>query len=155
MIWAGIIGTNWWDLLKLKIDVKIDSAGYTHTQFLEKNLMPWMKKKSAAFKKNMVSMQDNAPSHASKLTREWLAKKGIKEDHTCLSRPQPYRELLVTAEEGNSMLEENNTHQRRACGMRWWQFTKRLRSDVVQNLTVTMDSRLMKIIEKKGEHLNM
>ena len=28
-----------------------------------------------------VFMQDNAPSHASKFTREWLAKKGVKEDH--------------------------------------------------------------------------
>ena len=33
--------------------------------------------------------------------------------------------------------------------------TKRLRSDVVQNLTVIMDSRLVKIIEKKGRHNNM
>ena len=40
-----------------------------------------MKKENAAFKKNMVLMQDNPPSHASKLTREWLAKKSIKEDH--------------------------------------------------------------------------
>ena len=33
--------------------------------------------------------------------------------------------------------------------------TKRLRSDVAQNLTATMDSRLVKVIEKKGEHINM
>ena len=64
---------------KVEDGVKINSAGYT--QFLEKNLMPWMKEKSAALKKNMVFMQDSAPSHASKFTREWLAKKGIKEDH--------------------------------------------------------------------------
>ena len=39
-------------------------------------------------------MQDNAPSHASKFTREWLVKKGIKKPLddlvTCLSQPQPY-----------------------------------------------------------------
>ena len=38
--------------------------------------------------------------------------------------------------------------------MRWRQL-QRLRSDVVQNLTATMDSRLVKIIEKKGGHINI
>ena len=52
------------------------------------------------------------------------------------------------------MLEENNTYQRRACRMRWWQL-QRLRSNVVQNLTATMDSGLVKIIEKKGRLIDM
>ena len=79
MIWAGIIGNELVAPFKVENGVKIDLARYT--QFFEKNLMPWMKKKSTAFKKNMVFMLDNAPSHASKFTREWLEKKGIKEDH--------------------------------------------------------------------------
>ena len=107
MIWVGITGNELVAPFKVEDDVKIDSAGYT--QFLEKNLMPWMKKKSAAFKKKIIFMQRNVPSRASKFIREWLAKKDIKERHqsrllddlaTCLSRPQPYRELLVIAEEG-------------------------------------------------------
>ena len=99
---VGIIGNELVGPFKVEDCVKIDSVGYT--QFLEKNLMPWTKKKSVAFKKKMIFMQDNAPSHASKFTREWLAKKSIKEDHLMTwpptSQPQPYRELLVTAEEG-------------------------------------------------------
>ena len=47
MIWAGIIGSELVGPFKVEDGVKIDSAGYT--QFLEKNLMPWMKKESAAF----------------------------------------------------------------------------------------------------------
>ena len=43
----------------IKDGVKIDSAGYT--QFLENNLKPWMKKKSATFKKKMVFMHDTHP----------------------------------------------------------------------------------------------
>ena len=38
--------------------------------------------------------------------------------------------------------------------MRWWQL-QRLRSDVVHNVTATMDSRRVKIMEKKGGHINM
>ena len=121
VIWAGIIGNELMGPFKVEDGVKIDSAGYS--QFLEKNLMPWMKKKSAAFKKKMVFMQDNVPPHASKFTREWLAKKGINEDHLMTWPPaspdldpiENYWSLLKR----NSMLAENNTHPRRACGMRW------------------------------------
>ena len=49
MIWAGIIGNELVGPFKVEDGVKIDLAGYT--QFLEKNLRPWMKKKSATFKK--------------------------------------------------------------------------------------------------------
>ena len=49
MIWAGIIGNELVGPFKVEDGVKIDLAVYT--QFLEKNLMPQMKKKSAAFKK--------------------------------------------------------------------------------------------------------
>ena len=157
MIWAGIIGNELVGPFKVEDGVKIDSAGYT--QFLEKNLMPWMKKKSAAFKKNMVFMQDNAPFHASKFTREWLAKKGIKEDHLMTWSPaspdlnpiENYwsllkRELYVGGKQYSS--KESLWNEMVA-------ITKRLRSNVVQNLTATMDSRLVKIIEKKGGHTNM
>ena len=82
MIRASIIGNKLVGPFKVEDGVKIDSAGYT--QFLENSLMSWIKKKSAAFKKNMVSTQDNSPSHTSKFTREWLVKKGIKEDHLML-----------------------------------------------------------------------
>ena len=75
MIWAGIIGNELVGPFKVEDDVKIDLAGYT--QFLEKNLTPWMKKKSAAFNKKIVFMQANGsfitqgvswnPHNASKL----------------------------------------------------------------------------------------
>ena len=67
IIWASIIGKKLAGPFKVKDGVKIDLAVYT--QFLENNLVPWMKN-SAAFKKNMVFMQDNTPSHASKNSSE-------------------------------------------------------------------------------------
>ena len=82
---AGIIDNKLVKPFKVKDSVKIDSAG--HTQFLEKNLMPWMKNDSAASKIKTVFMQDNTPSHASKFTREWLVKKGIKEDQLMTGPP--------------------------------------------------------------------
>ncbi|CAI5686570.1 unnamed protein product [Oreochromis niloticus] len=59
--------------------VKLNSQSYC--QFLEDTFFKqWYRKKSASFKKNMIFMQDNAPSHASKYSTAWLARKGIKEE---------------------------------------------------------------------------
>ena len=52
IIWAGSIGNELVGPFKVQDSVKIDSAEYT--QFLEKNLMPWIKKKSAALKKDGI-----------------------------------------------------------------------------------------------------
>lgn len=42
----------------------------------------WYKKSSAAFRKAMIFMQDNAPSHAAKYSTDWLDRKGFKYDRT-------------------------------------------------------------------------
>ena len=106
-----------------------------------------------------VFMQDIVPSHAFKFTREWLAKKGAKEDHLMTWPPASpdlnpiencwsllNKELYVG---GKQYLSKESLWNKMVA------ITKRLRSDVVQNLTATMNSRLVKIIEKKGGHINM
>lgn len=50
-------------------------------QFLEDTFFKqWYKNKSAAFRKAMIFMQDNAPSYAAQYSTDWLAKKGFKGD---------------------------------------------------------------------------
>ncbi|CAJ0928030.1 unnamed protein product [Ranitomeya imitator] len=59
--------------------VKLNSQ--TYCQFLEDNFFKqWYRKKSVSFKKNMIFMQDNAPSHASNYSTAWLARKGLREE---------------------------------------------------------------------------
>ncbi|CAJ0933265.1 unnamed protein product [Ranitomeya imitator] len=58
--------------------VKLNSQ--TYCQFLEDFFKQWYRKKSVSFKKNMIFMQDNAPSHASNYSTAWLASKGLKEE---------------------------------------------------------------------------
>ncbi|KAI5618286.1 complement C4-B, partial [Silurus asotus] len=54
------------------VDVKDMCEG----KFLEDTFFKqWYRKKSASFKKNMIFMQDNAPSHTSKYSTAWLARK--------------------------------------------------------------------------------
>ena len=86
MIWAGIIGKKLVGPFKVEDGVKIDLAGYI--QFLEKNLMPWMKKKVLHSRK-MVFRQDNAPSgfqnHQRMVREERHQRRPIDDLATCLS----------------------------------------------------------------------
>ncbi|KAJ1120314.1 hypothetical protein NDU88_008488 [Pleurodeles waltl] len=78
LVWAGIIKDELVGPFRVEDGVKLNSQSYC--QFLEDTFFKqWYRKKSASFKKNMVFMQDNAPSHASKYSTAWLARKGIKE----------------------------------------------------------------------------
>ena len=80
LVWAGIIqdelvGPFFW----VEDGLKINSQ--TYCQFLEDTFYKrWYRKKSASFKKTMIFMQDNAPSHASKYSTAWLASKGLKDE---------------------------------------------------------------------------
>ncbi len=72
IFWAGII--NDCLLGSFRVDdngVKINSENYM--KLLSKNLILWYKTKSAYFKRNFIFMQDNAPKHAAKSTREFLS----------------------------------------------------------------------------------
>ncbi|KAJ1140490.1 hypothetical protein NDU88_006842 [Pleurodeles waltl] len=78
LVWAGIIKDELVGPFRVEDGVKLNSQSYC--QFLEDTFFKqWYRKKTASFKKNMIFMQDNAPSHASKYSTAWLARKGIKE----------------------------------------------------------------------------
>ncbi|CAJ0954245.1 unnamed protein product, partial [Ranitomeya imitator] len=63
------------DASKVEDGVKLNSQ--TFCLFLEDNFFKqWYRKKSVSFKKNMIFMQDNAPSHASNYSTAWLATAG-------------------------------------------------------------------------------
>ncbi|XP_039618203.1 uncharacterized protein LOC120534678 [Polypterus senegalus] len=79
LVWAGIVKDELVGPFRVEDGVKLNSQSYC--QFLEDTFFKqWYRKKSASFKKNMIFMQDNAPSHASKYSTAWLARKGIKEE---------------------------------------------------------------------------
>ena len=63
-------------LFRVKDGVKITAE--TYTAFLKEFLLPWYEKKSLSFRKKMIFMQDNAPSHAAHLTLDFLKKSFVK-----------------------------------------------------------------------------
>ncbi|KAF4698363.1 hypothetical protein FOZ63_028794, partial [Perkinsus olseni] len=67
MIWAGIIGGKVVGPVRVQQGVKMNSQEYT--KLLDQCFFPWYRKLGRAAKRDLIFMQDNAPSHASKFTR--------------------------------------------------------------------------------------
>ena len=73
MIWAGIVGKVLVGPFRIPGDVKLNSIACIDV--LQENSIPWNKKKRISFKKSLIFMHYNAPSHSPKLTQEFLEKK--------------------------------------------------------------------------------
>lgn len=77
MFWAGLIGKVVVGPFRVPDGQKMDAQSYT--KFLKDNFIPWYRKqRPASFKKKIILMQDNAPSHAARYTISFLAKFGFK-----------------------------------------------------------------------------
>ena len=75
MIWAGIIGDELVGPFKVEDGLKMNSI--TYCDFLNRNLIDWVENLPLTKLKNLIFMQDNAPSHASKFTKSWLESQGF------------------------------------------------------------------------------
>jgi transposase len=110
-------------------------------------------------KKNSILMQDNAPSHASKATEEFLARKGFAGKRLMTWRPSSPD--LNPIENLWSVLKSKlyqGIKQYSSLSELWTAIettSKSLSSEMVQNLTSSMDRRLMKLIECKGHYAKM
>ena len=75
MIWAGIIGGIIVGLWRVPDGTKITADAYI--AFLKEHLESWLKKQRITFRRTIIFMQDNAPSHSAHKTTEYLQKLGF------------------------------------------------------------------------------
>ena len=94
--------------LKMWIDRNVNRCiihSPSYTKLLKDALLPWDSLQTAARKRRLLFMQDNAPAHMSHLTNGFLAKKGLEDGcppHVLafiLSWSEPHWELLESVEE--------------------------------------------------------
>ena len=78
MFWARIVGDKLIGPFRVPDRVKLNSVPCI--DFLTRHFLAWYKSQTRAFKSKCFFMHDNAPAHASRLTREFLASKNIKEE---------------------------------------------------------------------------
>ncbi|KAJ1157544.1 hypothetical protein NDU88_010251 [Pleurodeles waltl] len=146
----------WTDEMRVEVGVKLNSQSYC--QFLEDTFFKqWYRKKSASFKKNMIFMQDNAPSHASKYSTAWLARKGIKEGNLmtwppCSPDLNPIENLwsIIKCEiykEGKQYTSLNSVWEAVVAAAR------NVDGEQIKTLTESMDGRLLSVLAKKGGYI--
>jgi transposase len=113
--------------------------------------------RSQAFKKAMIFMQDNAPSHSSKYSPAWLASKGLKDTRIMtlpLSSPDlnPIENLwaLLKCEiyiEGRKYTSLNSIWEAVVAA------SVKVDREQIKKLTDSIDRKLMAVIEKKGGYI--
>uniref|UniRef100_A0A8C6PEG7 Tc1-like transposase DDE domain-containing protein n=1 Tax=Nothobranchius furzeri TaxID=105023 RepID=A0A8C6PEG7_NOTFU len=156
LVWAGIIKDELVGPFRVEDGVKLNSQSYC--QFLEDTFFKqWYRKKSASFKKNTIFMQDNAPSHTSKYSTAWLARKGIKEEKLmawppCSPDLIPIENLwsIIKCEiykEGKQYTSLNSVWEAVVAAAR------NVDGEQIKTLTESMDGRLLSVLAKKGGYI--
>ncbi|KAI5609841.1 interferon-induced protein 44-like [Silurus asotus] len=156
LVWAGIIKDELVGPFRVEDGVKLNSQSYC--QFLEDTFFKqWYRKKSASFKKNMIFMQDNAPSHTSKYSTAWLARKGIKEENLMIWPPcspdlNPIENLwsiikCAIYKEGKQYTSLNSVWEAVVAAAR------NVDGEQIKTLTESMDGRLLSVLAKKGGYI--
>ena len=85
MLWAGIINDEFVGPIKVRDGVKINAASYC--DLLDEVLVPWLDNQTLALCKKLVFMQDNAPAHSARVTKQYLADLGIKDKNLMIWPP--------------------------------------------------------------------
>lgn len=155
MIWAGIIKNELIGPFRVQDGVKMNSQAYCN--FLDEHLLPWLRRKPAAFRKQFVFMHDNAPSHASKFSTAWLQSQNITGEH--IMQWPPCSPDINCIENFWAALKRRvyaNGRQYQSKNALWialQKAAKEFSSKEIEGFTSSMDSRLVSIIEKKGGYI--
>ncbi|KAK7130479.1 hypothetical protein R3I93_019969 [Phoxinus phoxinus] len=145
MVWAGIIKDELVGPFRVQDGLKMNSQ--TYCQFLEDTFFKqWYRKKSASFKKTMIFMQDNAPSHASKYSSAWLAKMTWPPSSPDLNPIENLWALLKREiySEGKQYTSLNSVWEAVVAS------AQKVDHQQIKKLTDSMNGRLITVIEKGG-----
>lgn len=154
MFWAGIIGDSLVGPFLVPDGLKMNSANYC--QFLNDNFIPWLNSQNDNLRNNLIFQQDNAPSHASRYTKQWLVDQGFTGSKIMNLPPQspdlnPIENLWGILkrriyENGRQFASKNELW---SCILRE---SSRITAQKVRKLTSSVDKRLVEVLKLDGKN---
>lgn len=157
MFWGGIIGSEFLGPFRVPDGVKMTSAKYV--EFLKEHFLPWYRSKGRAFKSKFIFMHDNAPSHAAANTTASLQTMGIKREKIMIWPPSS-PDLNPIENLWGIMKRQiyQDGRQFTSKGMLWEAIVAAANSvdeQTIQDLTNSMNNRLVEVISKHGGYIGM
>lgn len=152
MFWAGIIADQLVGPFRVPDGVKLTSR--TYVSFLDEHLSPWLYDLPLLRRRQLIFMHDNAPSHAAKATGTFLASLGFKGE-SLMTWP-PCSPDLNPIEQLWSILKREvyKGGQQFTSKEALWNKIVDVASTVtpsqIKKLTSSVDSRLLRVISRKG-----
>ena len=140
---------------RVKDGVKITAE--TYTAFLKEFLLTRYKKKSLSFRKKLIFMHDNAPSHAARLTLGFLNKLLVK--NATITEWPPYSPDLNPIENTWSIIKCKVYVNGKQFSSKdeLWNVIKGAAKDISANeiskLTSSMDRRLIAVVANHGAYI--
>ena len=155
MIWAGIIGNEIVGPFLIPDRLKMNSANYC--TFLDENFMPWLNSQDFGIKESIIFQQDNAPSHASRFTKSWLASVGITGERL-MDWPSQSPDLNLIENLWSIIKRKVYEKERQFANKKdLWERIKeicfQISSEVVKKLTSSVDGRMVKLIQSGGKRI--
>ena len=156
MLWAGIVNNELVGPIMVREGVKINSANYC--ALLDEVLVPWLQNQTLDRRKKLVFMQDNAPSHSARATKEYLASLGFKDQNLMVWPPNSPD--LNPIENLWSILKRkvySNGKQFSSKTELWEAIQVAMRSidsTTIENLTNSVNERIFEVINRNGRCIN-
>ena len=126
---------------------------------MDKHFFPWYKKQSRANKQKLILLQDNAPSHVSKFTKNFLEAKKINGDKLMTWPPSSpdlncfenlWSILKMKVYAGGRQYSSKNELWETILDV-----CDNLEPSIIENLTSSMDTRITKLFSEKGSYIGM
>ena len=155
LFWAAIYKSHLVGPFRVNDGVKMDSTYYC--QLLKDKLLPFLRSLSTSERRQVVFMQDNAPSHASNLTKRFLDENNLSGSSLMVWPPSSpdlnpienywsvFKQKLYI---GGKQYRNNDELWAAICET----FAKMDRS-LIEKLINSMDKRLEEVLTKQGNYI--
>ena len=156
MLWSVNIDNELVGPVMVREGVKINSANYC--VLLDECRVPWLHDQTLERRKKLIFMQDNAPFHSTRATKEFLASLGFKNQNLMVWPPNsPDLNPIENLWSIIKRIVYSDGKQFSSKAELWEAIqvdAKYIDASTIANLTNSVNERIFEVIKRKGRYIN-